>query len=80
LAFYIYYYACRREYEELQSYYKLTEEDLEEITKEWPEKFLISVDQAELFDPSLIGSPMVTHKEYDAPNICRGRRKERYRN
>jgi hypothetical protein len=22
--------------EELQSYYKLTEEDLEEITKEWP--------------------------------------------
>jgi hypothetical protein len=27
--------------EELQSYYKLTEEDLEEITKEWPTKFLI---------------------------------------
>jgi hypothetical protein len=27
--------------EELQSYYKLTEEDLEEITKEWPIEFLI---------------------------------------
>jgi hypothetical protein len=30
--------------EELQSYYKLTEEDLEEITKEWPTEFLIPVD------------------------------------
>jgi hypothetical protein len=30
--------------EELQSYYKLTEEDLEEITKEWPMEFLILVD------------------------------------
>jgi uncharacterized protein YsxB (DUF464 family) len=29
--------------EELQSYYKLTEEDMEEITKEWPAKFLIPV-------------------------------------
>jgi hypothetical protein len=25
--------------EELQSYYKLTDEDMEQITKEWPEKF-----------------------------------------
>jgi hypothetical protein len=32
--------------EELQSYYKLTEEDLEEITKEWPIEILIPVDQA----------------------------------
>jgi hypothetical protein len=30
--------------EELQSYYKLIEEDLEKITKEWPAKFLIPVD------------------------------------
>jgi hypothetical protein len=34
--------------EELQSYYKLTEEDMEEITKEWPVEFLIPVDQEEL--------------------------------
>jgi hypothetical protein len=31
--------------EELQSYYKLTEEDKEEITKEWPVYFLVLVDQ-----------------------------------
>jgi hypothetical protein len=31
--------------EELQSYYKLTEEDMEEITKKWPTKFLVPVDQ-----------------------------------
>jgi hypothetical protein len=31
--------------EELQSYYKLTEEDMEEITKEWPTKFLVLVEQ-----------------------------------
>jgi hypothetical protein len=31
--------------EELQSYYNLTEEDMEEITKEWPAKFLIPVEQ-----------------------------------
>jgi hypothetical protein len=30
--------------EELQSYYKLREEKLEEITKEWPAEFLITVD------------------------------------
>jgi hypothetical protein len=32
--------------EEIQSYYKLTEEDMEEITKEWLGDFLIPVDQA----------------------------------
>jgi hypothetical protein len=30
--------------EELQSYYKLIEEDLEEITKKWHVEFLIQVD------------------------------------
>jgi hypothetical protein len=29
--------------EELQSYYKLTDEDMEEITKEWPAEFLVPV-------------------------------------
>jgi hypothetical protein len=34
---FIYITACANENkEEIQSYYKLTEEDLEEITKEWP--------------------------------------------
>jgi hypothetical protein len=27
--------------EDLQSYYKLTDEDMEEITKEWPTEFLV---------------------------------------
>jgi hypothetical protein len=57
--------------EELQSYYKLTEEDLEEITKEWPAEFLIPVDQATLSDPNLIRSPVVSCKEYDAPKNSR---------
>jgi hypothetical protein len=62
--------------EDLQPYYKLTEEDLEEITKEWPVELLIPVDQSELSDPDLIGSPVVTHEEYDAPNNSRKKNKE----
>ena len=62
--------------EELQSYYKLTEEDLEEITKEWPAEFLVLVRDAELSDPDLIGSPIVTREEYDAPNSSRRKNKE----
>jgi hypothetical protein len=61
---------------ELQSYYKLTEEDLEEITKEWLAKFLIPVEQATLSDPNLIGSLVVTREEYDAPNNNRKKKKE----
>jgi hypothetical protein len=57
--------------EKIQSYYKIIEEDMEEITKEWPTKFLIPVNQEELFDPDLIDNPVVTCKEYDAPNSRR---------
>jgi hypothetical protein len=35
---------------QLQSYYKMTEEDLEEITKEWFVDLLIPVDSLEIFD------------------------------
>jgi hypothetical protein len=62
--------------EELQSYYKLTEEDMEEITKEWPEELLVPVNHAELSDPDLIGSLVVTREEYDAPNSSRKKKKE----
>jgi hypothetical protein len=34
--------------EELQSYYKLTDEDMEHITKEWSKEFLVLVTDAEL--------------------------------
>jgi hypothetical protein len=62
--------------EELQSYYKLTEEDMEEITKEWPAEFLVPVEQTELSDPDLIRSPVVTREEYDGPNSSRRKKKE----
>jgi hypothetical protein len=44
--------------EQLQSYYKLTEEDLEEITKDWSADLLIPADPAEMSDPD---SPETTH-------------------
>jgi hypothetical protein len=50
--------------EELQSYYKLTDEDMEQITKEWPEEFLVPVADAELSDTDTIGSPIVTRVEH----------------
>jgi hypothetical protein len=74
---FIYITACGDEHkEELQSYYKLTEEDMEEITKEWHAEFLILVDQAKLSDPDLNGSLLVTREEYDAPNNSRRKKKE----
>jgi hypothetical protein len=62
--------------EELQSYYKFTKEELEEITKEWPTEFLIPVTKEELSDPNLIGSSIVTHEEYNTPNNSRRKKKE----
>jgi hypothetical protein len=44
---FVYITACKNESkEELQSYYKLTYEDMEQITKEWSEEFLVLVDDA----------------------------------
>jgi hypothetical protein len=51
--------------EDMQSYYKLTKEDMEEITKEWPIEFLVLVEDVELFDPDIIGIPLVTQVEHD---------------
>jgi hypothetical protein len=50
--------------EELQSYYKLTDEDMEDITKEWLVKFLVPVEYADLSDMDIIGSPLVTWVEH----------------
>jgi hypothetical protein len=49
---------------------------MEEITKEWPAEFLVLVDQEKLSNVNLIGSPMVTHEEYDAPSNSRRKKKE----
>jgi hypothetical protein len=50
--------------EKLQSYYKLTKEDLEEITKEWSVDLHIPTDPADMSDPD---SSETTHKEHDTP-------------
>jgi hypothetical protein len=48
---FIYITACADEHkEQLQSYYKLTEEDLEEITKEWSTDLNISAVPVEMSD------------------------------
>jgi hypothetical protein len=44
--------------QQLQSYYKLKEEDLEEITKEWSADLLIPTDPMKISD---IDSPEVVH-------------------
>jgi hypothetical protein len=49
---------------------------MEEITKEWPTKFLVPVEQTELSDPALIRSPMVTREEYDGPSSNKKKKKE----
>jgi hypothetical protein len=51
--------------EELHSYYKLTDEDMEEITKEWPTEFLVPIEDVELSHPDIIRSPLVTQIAYD---------------
>ena len=50
--------------EQLQSYYKLTVEDLEEITKEWSTDILIPTNPIEISD---LNSPEDTHKEQNTP-------------
>jgi hypothetical protein len=62
--------------EELQSYYKLIEEDMEEITKVWPAELLILVNHAKLSDHDLIRSLVVTCEDYDAPSGRRRKKKE----
>jgi hypothetical protein len=50
--------------EELQSYYKMTDKYMKDITKEWPSEFLVLIDNEKLSDPDIIGSPLVTHVEH----------------
>jgi hypothetical protein len=66
--------------EELQSYYKLTEEDLEEITKDWSAELLIPTDPTEMSDPELIDSPETTHEAKDHPGPNRRKKTEEVQN
>jgi hypothetical protein len=49
---------------ELQSFYKITNKDMEEITREWPKEFLVPVEDEELSDADILGSPLVTQFEH----------------
>jgi hypothetical protein len=60
----------------LQSYYKLTEEELEEITKKWPVELLIPIDPIEMSDPKLIKIPMITREGNDTPRTSRRKKTE----
>jgi hypothetical protein len=75
---FIYITACGDESkEELQSYYKLTKEDMEEITKEWSAEFLVPVKQTELSDLDIIGSPLVTRTEWDELSNAKKKKKKK---
>jgi hypothetical protein len=56
--------------QQMQSYYKFTEEDLEEITKEWSADLLIPVDPVEISD---IDNPKETH---DTPGPSKTKKNE----
>jgi hypothetical protein len=59
--------------EELQSYYKLTKRDLEEITKDWLEDLLIPVDPVEMLTLNLIAQRLLK-RSMTHPNPAEGRR------
>jgi hypothetical protein len=68
---FIYITACADEHKkQLQSYYKMTEEDLEEITKDWSADLLIPVDPVEMSD---IDSPEAAH---DTPGPSKTKKNE----
>jgi hypothetical protein len=75
---FIYITACKDESkEELHSYYKLTDEDMEQITKEWLEEFCVPVAYAEPSDDEIIGSPLVTRvKHVGHTNAKKKKKKE----
>jgi uncharacterized protein YsxB (DUF464 family) len=50
--------------EELQYYYKMIDEDMEKIMKEWPEEFQTPIVDVELSNADIIGSPLVTRFEH----------------
>jgi hypothetical protein len=62
--------------EELQSYYKLIDEDMEQITKEWPNEFLLPVNDEKIFDPDIIGIPLVTRVEHAGQSSAKKKKKK----
>jgi len=61
--------------QKLQSYYKLTEDDLEEITKKWSVDLLVSADPADMSDEEIAEAMMDTptpsrnKKDYEVEDV-----------
>jgi hypothetical protein len=66
--------------EDLQSYYKMIDKDMEEITKESPTKFLIPMEYVDLSNPHIIEIPLVTRVEHDGQTSTKKKRKEDVQN
>jgi hypothetical protein len=74
---FIYITTCRDETkEEFLWYYKITDEDMEEITKEWRDEFLVPVEKTEFSNLDIIESPMVNREEDDGPGNSKMKKKE----
>jgi len=54
----------------------MTDEDMEDITKEWPTKFLVPVEDEEHSDPDIIGSSLVTRIEHDGQTSAKKKKKK----
>jgi hypothetical protein len=62
--------------EELQSYYSLTDKDMEKITNEWPKEFCVLVNDVKLSDPDIIGSPLVTQFEHAGQSSAKEKKRK----
>jgi hypothetical protein len=49
---------------------------MEEITKEWPIEFLVPVEDTELSDLDIIGSPLVTWVDHDGQGSGKKKKKK----
>jgi hypothetical protein len=49
---------------------------MEQITKEWMKEYLVLVDDVELFDPNIIGSPLVTEAEHVGHTSAKNKNKK----
>jgi hypothetical protein len=54
----------------------MTDEDMEEITKEWITDFLVPVADADLSDLYIIGIPLVTRVEHDGQTSAKKKKKK----
>jgi hypothetical protein len=62
--------------EELQSYYKMIDEDMEQIMKEWSKEFQTPVVDTELSDADIIGSPLVTLFQHIGQSSAKKKKKK----